>query len=211
MLSPNGNCTFNNGGGLIAPYISICYKSVTFCDLVLIACGNERVPCHKLVMCSLSQRLLSLCSSAQEMEDTTYIHLPQFTHQEVKSVVDRIYGFLDQGKVEIPSDEVTTVLGIESLPLRLKDGSNRHGIHQSGKGRKGEYCDPAKMENVGSDNWEIECHPHVVKSEQMMKKDENGMNMNYESWTTDDNVKVKEQGCDTDEAQGCLSLCLSLS
>ena len=166
MLSPNGNCTFNNGGGLIAPYISICYKSVTFCDLVLIACGNERVPCHKLVMCSLSQRLLSLCSSAREMEDTTYIHLPQFTHQEVESVVDRIYGFLDQGKVEIPCDEVTAVLGIQTSPLKLKDASNRHDIYHSGKSRKadlGDDSDVAKVENGGSDNWKIECDPDPSK------------------------------------------------
>lgn len=199
MSAPTGNCTFNNGGGLIAPYITWCYKSSTFCDLVLIASGNQRIQCHKLVMCSLSQRLLSVCSDAQDMEDTTFIHLPQFTHQEVKSVVDMIYGLLDQGKVEIPSDEVTTLLGIETSPLRLNDVKNR-------KAEDGNNSDVAKLENGCSDNWEIKCHPDLVKSEEMLNDDED--RMNYETWTTDDKFKAEERGCDVEEeqAQGCLSL-----
>ena len=123
--------------------------------------------------------------------------------------MDRIYGFLDQGKVEIPSDEVTTVLGIQTSPLKLKGASNRHDINhssKSGKAEVGDDIDVAKVENDGSDNWKIECDPDLVKSEETPKDDED--RMNYNGWTTDDNFKVKEQGCDVDEeqTQGCLSL-----
>ena len=210
MSVSNGNCTFNNGGDLIAPYITWCYKSSTFCDLVLIASGNKRVPCHKLVMCSLSQRLLSICSGAEDMEDTIYIHLPQFTHQELKSVVDRIYGLLDQARVEIPRDEVTTVLGIENLSCIIKDGSKTHHIHLSGKSRMSEEENDSigvgTLKNCDSEGWKIECDPDLVKLEQTLKDDEDTLNMKYELWSAND--KSKEQSCDGDEeqAQGCLSL-----
>lgn len=165
MSLPNGNCTFNKGGSLIAPYITSCYKSSTFCDLVLIPCGNVAIMCHKLVLCSLSQRLLSICSGTGDTEDSTYVLLPQFTHQEVRSVVDMIYGVLDQSKVEIPSDEVTTVLGINNSPLRHKDGldrldgeiticdqdsnrkRHRRDNHLSGKRRKAEGDDEKSVKH----------------------------------------------------------------
>ena len=144
------------------------------------------------------------------MEDTIYIHLPQFTHQELKSVVDRIYGLLDQARVEIPRDEVTTVLGFENLPLGIKDGSKMFHNHRNDKSRKSEEgndkIDMGTLKNCDSEGWKIECDPDLVKFEQTLKDDEDTLNMKYELWSAND--KSKEQSCDGDEeqAQGCLSL-----
>ena len=200
-LVPHHSCTFKSGGDLIAPYITWCYKSSTFCDLVLIGSGDQKVQCHKMVMCSLSQRLHSLCSAVQDTEDTIFIHLPQFTHQEVKCVVDRIYSALDQGKVEFPIDEVITVLGIQSSPLKL----NRRDEHHSDKDKKveeGDDIDAAKLEDNGFDDWEIECDPDLVKSEQTVKDED------WSSWAEDTEPKVRDQHnhVDEEEAQGCLNV-----
>ena len=198
MSASDGICSLKSGGKLIAPYITWCYKSSTFCDLVLIASGDQKVKCHKIVMCSISQRLFSICSAAQDPEDTIFIHLPQFTHQELKCVVDRIYSALDQGKVEFPIDEVITVLGIQSLSLKL----NRREVHHSGKDKKvevGDDIDVAKLEDNGFDDWEIECDPDLVKSEQTLKEEEDCSN-----WAEDTGLKVRDQHVEEEEAQGCL-------
>ena len=170
MLASNGKCIFNKRGSVIAAYIRSCYKSSMYCDLVLITSGNEKISCHKLVLCSLSQRLLSTCSGTQDSEDTTYVLLPQFTHQEVKSVVDRVYGCLDHGKVEMPSNEVTAALGIESTPLRRTNGPHDHEANRKRHGSDALHDSKRRksdddIDNEGSAEWEIECDPNIVKSE----------------------------------------------
>ena len=107
----------------LAEYILYCYKMSKFCDLNLVASGRENISCHKLVLCSLSTRLRSICLASEDAGDITYIHLPEFTHKEVRDVVDKIYENIGRSKVEMERSEVTTVLGIESTPLRHKNGS----------------------------------------------------------------------------------------
>ena len=41
----------------IAPYVVSCYDESRFCDLLLVCEGNRTVPCHRIVLCSLSERL----------------------------------------------------------------------------------------------------------------------------------------------------------
>ena len=103
----------------IASYIVACYKESRFCDMILISSGNEAVPCHKLVLCSLSETLRSICLAEEDASgDITNIHLPEFTHREVRDIVDTIYDSMGQYKVEMARNELTTVLGIECRPLK---------------------------------------------------------------------------------------------
>ena len=90
MSLPKESLVINKGENLITPYIRSCYKTSAFCDLVLIASGNEKISCHKLVMCSLSQRLLRFCTDSGEIDDSTSIFLPQFSYQELRHFVDII-------------------------------------------------------------------------------------------------------------------------
>ena len=102
----------------LAEYIQDCYKMSSFCDLNLVASGREAVPCHKLVLCSLSTRLRSICLAEEDAGDITHIHLPEFALQEVRDVVDKVYGSIGRSKVKMERSEVMTTLGIECTPLK---------------------------------------------------------------------------------------------
>ena len=103
----------------IASYILTCYKESRFCDMILISSRNEAIPCHKLVLCSLSETLRRICLAEDDTAgDITNIHLPEFTHREVRDVVDTVYDSMGQHKVEMARNELTTVLGIECRPLK---------------------------------------------------------------------------------------------
>ena len=99
---------------LIAQYINLCYNDSLFCDLIVICAENRTVSCHKLVMCSLSKKLLSICTDEDQSGNLTYIHLPDFSHMEVKDTLDVIYSNIGKKKVEIVQNEVLSVFGIES-------------------------------------------------------------------------------------------------
>ena len=105
----------------LAEYILDCYKTSRFCDLILKASGREAIPCHKLVLCSLSMRLRSLCLAEEEAGDMTYIHLPEFRHKEVRDIVNKIYENIGRSNVEMGTSEIITALGIECSPI--KDGT----------------------------------------------------------------------------------------
>ena len=99
---------------VIAPYIISCYSESLYCDLVLVCAKNRVVSCHKLVLCSLSNKLLSMCRDGDQSGEITYLHLPDFTHKAVKETVDEIYASIGKKGVEIEKTEVISVLGIES-------------------------------------------------------------------------------------------------
>lgn len=93
------------------------------------------------------------------------------------------------------------MLGIQSLSLK----SNRREVHHSGKDKKvevGDDIDAAKLEDNGFDDWEIECDPDLVKSEQTVKDED------WSSWAEDTEPKVRDQHnqVDEEEAQGCLNV-----
>ena len=103
-----------NPSTFIVSYIDSCYNGSLFCDLIVICADNRSVSCHKLVMCSLSKKLLSICTDEDQSGDLTYLHLPDFSHKEVKDTLDMIYSNIGRKKVEIVQNEVLSVLGIES-------------------------------------------------------------------------------------------------
>ena len=103
-----------NPAKLIAPYINSCYGESLYCDLYLVCAQNRVIPCHKLVLCSLSKKLLSICRDEDQAGDKTYIHLPDVSHSEVKETVDEIYASIGKKAVEFQKTEVISVLGIES-------------------------------------------------------------------------------------------------
>jgi hypothetical protein len=77
------------------------YADGLFCDLRLVAgcvdVGFNSVPCHSLVIVSAIPafiKILDDSSSSCDMEDNK-IHLPEFSFNEVKSLVDGIYAALD--------------------------------------------------------------------------------------------------------------------
>ena len=97
---------------VIAPYITSCYESSRFCDLVLITMNNKWIYCHKIVLCSLSPDLGKILAAGDEDCGTTNVHLPECTFQEVKTLVDKIYASIGKREVELQKSEVTAVLGI---------------------------------------------------------------------------------------------------
>ena len=103
-----------NPSAFIGPYITSSYNSSLFCDLIVICAENRNVSCHKLVLCSLSKTLLSICNDKDQSGNLTYLHLPDFSHKEVKDTLDIIYANMGKKKVEIDKTEVLSVLGIES-------------------------------------------------------------------------------------------------
>ena len=103
---------------VIAPYIISCYESSRFCDLVLITMNNKMIYCHKIVLCSLSQDLREILAAYDEDSDPANVHLPEFTFQEVKTLVDMIYASIGKREVEIQKTEVSAVLGIDSSRVK---------------------------------------------------------------------------------------------
>ena len=103
---------------VLAPYIASCYESSRFCDLTLVTMNNMRIHCHKMVLASLSRGLRGILAACDEESEAASVHLPEFNFQEVKAVVDRIYASVGECEVEIPSTDVTRVLGIESCPAK---------------------------------------------------------------------------------------------
>ena len=107
-----------NPSTFIVSYIDSCYNGSLFCDLIVICADNRSVSCHKLVMCSLSKKLLSICTDEDQSGDLTYLHLPDFSHKEVKDALDMIYSNIGKKMVEIVQNDVLSVLAIESTPAK---------------------------------------------------------------------------------------------
>lgn len=187
----------------IAPYIVACYDESRFCDLVLVCEGNRTIPCHKIVLCSLSPRLRELCSDAEDAGDVCYIHLPDLPHKVVRNTLDEIYGAVCKDEVEIQKNEVTEVLGVDCKPLGRRPIVPSLTLKSETK--KSKFSD---IENI----LELD-HEDFIKSEveQSLKEEdvEDGMDVNYdfgcspERWNSDDEAEVKE---DEEQAQGCVSL-----
>ena len=104
----------------IAPYIVACYDDSLFCDLKFICAGNRSVTCHKMVLCSLSKKLLEICEEGEEAGETSYIQLPDFSHEDVRATVDEVYASILKNEVEIQKTDVMSVLGIEANVELLK-------------------------------------------------------------------------------------------
>ena len=166
---------------------------------------HRTVSCHKIVLCSLSQRLLRLCGEAEGAgEDVCYINLPGLQHKLVRSTVDEVYDSVGKDEVEIRKNEVTEVLGIDCKPLK------RRMIVPSLK---------LKIENKEADCSDVEefprnDHEDIVKAEveQSLKDDlEDSMDMSYELGNTpesrseNDDCEVKEQEDVTEEEHESVS------
>ena len=104
----------------IAPYIAACYDDSLFCDLVFICAGNRSVFCHKMVLCSLSKKLFKICKEVEEAGETSFIHLPDFSYEAVKSTLDEVYSGILEKEVEILMTDVTFALGIEDAKLKSR-------------------------------------------------------------------------------------------
>ena len=164
---------------------------------------HRTVSCHKIVLCSLSQRLFGLCGEAEDAGDVCYINLPGLQHKLVRSTVDEVYDSVGKEGVEIRKNEVTEVLGIDCKPLK------RRMIVPSLK---------LKIENKEADCSDVEefpgnDHGDLVKAEveQTLKEDlEDGMDLNYECESSpealeDDESEVKEQEDVTEEEHESVS------
>ena len=101
----------------IAPYITSCYGESRYCELFLVCAQNRVVSCHQLVLCSLSKKMLSICRDIDQEGEVTYIHLQDFSYEDVKDTVDMIYASLGKQRVKIDNNEVTSVLGIEDTAI----------------------------------------------------------------------------------------------
>ena len=108
---------------ILGPYIISCYELSHHCDLILISSDNKLVRCHKLVLCSLSGRLLNICSESNDATDPAIVHLPDFNHEEIRSTLNDIYACLGKTEeVQIPRTGVADALGIEETLLCEKGG-----------------------------------------------------------------------------------------
>ena len=123
----------------ISPYIRSCYNDSLFCDLIVICEENKSVSCHKIVLCSLSKKLLSICTDDDQVGSLTYLHLQDFSYKDVKETIDMIYANIGKKKVKIDMNEVISVLGIEDALTQpkvkkeiydypLKDDFQRDGV-----------------------------------------------------------------------------------
>ena len=121
MFSDDNGVVIACGGrtsvALIASHIGSCYKFSKMCDLVIVTGDDKAVFCHKLVLCSLSKTLLDMCVGDDAGNETTCIYLPDFSYEAVKSLIGAIYDGLGKQVQEIPKTELTSILGIEDLPL----------------------------------------------------------------------------------------------
>ena len=110
---------------IIGPYIISCYEESHHCDLILISSDNKFIRCHKIVLCSLSARLLSICTRDSDATDTAIVHLPDFTHEEVRATIDELYSCLGKAEeTKIPKTALTDALGIEETLLGEKAATN---------------------------------------------------------------------------------------
>ena len=112
----------------IAPYIKSCYNDSLFCDLIVVCAEDKCVSCHKIVLCSLSEKLLSLCKDEDQVGNLTYLHLQDFSHKDVKDTVDMIYASIGKKKVKIDKNEVINVLGIEDALRKPKFKQETHDL-----------------------------------------------------------------------------------
>ena len=153
-----------NPSDYVAPYIVACYDDYLFCDLVFICAGNQSVSCHKLVLCSLSKKLLEICKDGEEAGETSYIHLPDFSLEDVKRTLDEVYASILKKKVEIHKTEVISVLGIEDaqpkppliIPLlTLKTEAKVEELSDYGGDFEGNYYPDVEMD-VSDNNVEEE-------------------------------------------------------
>ena len=113
----------------IAPYVTSCYNDSLFSDLILVCEENKVVSCHKVVLCSLSEKLLSICNDFDQVGDIVYVHLPDFSHKEVKETLDEIYASVGKKEVEIKTTNVISVLGIESATPLLEKAEVKTESH----------------------------------------------------------------------------------
>ena len=109
---------------LLASHIGLCYKLSRICDLVIVTGDDKAVFCHKLVLCSLSRTLLDICVEEDAGNETTCIYLPDFSFEAVKSLVDTIYDSIGKAFVEVARTELTSVLGIQDVPLASSFGAD---------------------------------------------------------------------------------------
>lgn len=110
---------------ILGPYIITCYAESHHCDLILISSDNKFIRCHKIVLCSLSARLLSICTRDSDATDTAIVHLPDFTHEEVRTTMDELYSCLGKAEeTKIPKTALTDALGIEETLLGEKAGTH---------------------------------------------------------------------------------------
>ena len=142
----------------IAPYISSCYNGSLFCDLVVICAENKSVSCHKIVLCSLSKKLLSICTDDDQVGNLTYLHLQDFSYKDVKDTIDMIYANIGKKKVKIDKNEVISVLGIEDTLTKpqvkkeisdypLKDDFQPEGVDMGDFVKSELICDFGEEEN----------------------------------------------------------------
>ena len=116
-------CDKAKAAATIGPYIASCYEESHHCDLLLISSDNKFTRCHKIVLCSVSSRLLSICARESDATDTAIVHLPDFAHGEIKATVDELYSCLGRAadeEAKISKTALTDALGIEETLLGEK-------------------------------------------------------------------------------------------
>ena len=152
----------------IAPYVTSCYNDSLFCDLIIVCEENKVVSCHKVVLCSLSKKLLSICNDFDQAGDIAYVHLPDFSHKEVKETLDEIYACVGKKKVEIKSTNVISVLGIESATLKVPPLLRKAVVKTESQD---DYFD--------DDNFPTEDMTDMIKAEVEFQEDEDESNGNF--------------------------------
>ena len=128
------------------------------------------VSCHKVVLCSLSKKLLSICNDFDQAGDIVYVHLPDFSHKEVKETLNEIYASVGKKEVKIKSTDVISVLGIESATLKLPPVLGKAVVKTESHD---DYFD--------DDNFSTEDMTDVIKAkvEYSLQEDEDNANVNF--------------------------------
>ena len=154
----------------IAPFVTSCYNDSLFCDLIIVCEENKVVSCHKVVLCSLSKKLLSICNDFDQAGDIVYVHLPDFSHKEVKETLNEIYASVGKKEVKIKSTDVISVLGIESATLKLPPVLGKAVVKTESHD---DYFD--------DDNFSTEDMTDVIKAkvEYSLQEDEDEANVNF--------------------------------
>ena len=104
---------------------------VTHYDVTL-QCGDGRVPCHQLVMASLSPMLSSILSS-DIWDETITIMLPDVSQGDVRRLLTNLYSDLGLGV----SPDLISLLGMKDAATV----SPKHTTSTTNEKEKVEYCD----------------------------------------------------------------------
>ena len=157
------NLARDSNNGIIEDLADL-YKKGAFCDLKLVCGSNEdsEVKCHRVVLAGLSPTLAPAMEPSELIGDEfTTILLPDYDYNAVRSVIDGIYGCLDDDWSGSASEHAAFQTVLDALSI---DISSERPVEP--------LCDQDMDESTYTD---LLTDSYVHADDMLMKKEEEDM------------------------------------